>query len=148
MIVRVTEENIQEAGRIHSISWKESHKVFCLKEFVEKHDVMHQTQYVRNEIKQGKEVYLLLKDKPVGIVSIWNSLIENLYILPEEQGKGYGTELLLFVMKQCKEEPTLWILDNNKPAYLLYTNNGFEVTGEKHVLSETISEIELRKRLT
>ena len=38
MFVKVTTENIIEAAKIHSESWKESHKGFCSKEFVEKRD--------------------------------------------------------------------------------------------------------------
>lgn len=48
-------------------------------------------------------------------------LIENLYILPDEQCKGYGTQLLEFAIQQCKGIPTLWILDINYIAYSLGT---------------------------
>ena len=101
MIVEVTEDNIFEAAKIHSESWKESHKAFCSKEFVEKHNIERQLEYLRNEINNGKDVYMLIDNIPVGIVSVKDSLIENLYILPEEQGKGYGTELLKFAIKNC-----------------------------------------------
>ena len=35
---------------------------------------------------------MLVKHKPVGIVSVTGSLIEDLYIRPDEQNKGYGTD--------------------------------------------------------
>lgn len=136
MIVEVTKDNIIDAARIHSLSWKDSHKEFCSSEFIAIHSVEHQMNYLNDEIKQGKKVFMLILDKPVGIVSIWNDLIENLYVLPEEQCKGYGTKLLLFAIEKCKKAPSLWILDNNYDAYKLYTKHGFKKTGNVNLISE------------
>lgn len=136
MIVEVTKDNIIDAAKIHSLSWKDSHRSFCSSGFIAIHSVEHQIDYLNDEIKQGKKVFMLVLDKPVGIVSIWNDLIENLYVLPEEQCKGYGTGLLLFAIKQCKEKPSLWILDNNHGAYKLYTKHGFKKTGKVNLISK------------
>ena len=87
MVVEVTEDNIYEAAKIHSESWKESHKGFCSKEFVKAHTVKRQLEYLRNEIKDGKDIYMLIDNIPVGIVSVKDSLIENLYVLPEIEMK-------------------------------------------------------------
>ena len=87
MIVEVTDDYIFEAAKIHSESWKESHKEFCSKEFVEAHTVERQLQYLRNEMNNGKNVYILIDNIPVGIVSVKDSLIENLYVLPEIEMK-------------------------------------------------------------
>lgn len=145
MLIRVSEKNIQEAAEIHSLSWKNSHKAFCSKDFIEKHNVENQIEYLRQEIEFGKEVYMLIENYSVGIVSIYGSLIENLYVLPKEQHKGYGTKLLLFAISKCKSQPILWILDNNERAYNLYYKYGFRKTGKINVLSDTISEIEMKK---
>lgn len=145
MIIEVSEENIEKAAEIHSLSWQESHKGFCSKEFIEKHNVENQKKYLLNEIKQGKDVFMLLEDYPVGIVSIKDNLIENLYVLPKEQDKGYGTKLLLFAINKCKDETVLWILDNNMKAYNLYSKHGFIKTGKYNKLTDTLSEIEMKK---
>ena len=76
--------------------------------------------------------------------SVYKSLIENLYILPNEQHNGYGTKLLLFAMQQCAETPTLWILENNLKAYALYFKHGFRKTGRKGKLSESLFESEMK----
>ncbi len=143
MIVEVNEQNIGDAGRIHSESWKESHRGFCSAAFVEKHTVAAQTAYLRREIQAGKRVFMLIDEQPVGIVSIQGSLIENLYILPQEQNKGYGTRLLKFAIAQCEGVPTLWILNNNEGAYRLYSRHGFEKTGKKKPLNERLYESEM-----
>lgn len=147
MIIQVSNETIEKAAEIHSISWKDSHKDFCSRDFIEKHSVEHQMTYLLNEIKFGKEIFMLLENYPVGIISIEDNLIENLYILPNEQGKGYGTKLLLFAISRCKDEAVLWILDNNKKAYKIYSKHGFYKTGSINILSDTISEIEMKKNL-
>ena len=78
-IVKITEINIGDAGKIHSESWKESHKSFCSEEFVARHTEETQTEYIRSEITKGKDFYMLIDHMPVGIVSVCGSLIENLY---------------------------------------------------------------------
>lgn len=143
MIVEVDNNNIVSAAEIHSESWRESHSSFCSSEFVALHTVERQTEYLRKELDDGKRLFMLILDKPVGIVSIKDNMIENLYVLPSEQHKGYGTELLLFAMEKCNGIPSLWVLNNNINAYALYVKMGFRATGNEHKLSETLSEIEM-----
>lgn len=145
MIVNVSEDTILAAAKIHSSSWKQSHESICTREFIEVHSVEHQRIYLLEEMKLGKSLYMLVEDKPLAIVSVYNDLIENLYVLPEEQGKGYGTQLLLYAMGCCKGVPTLWILENNERAYGLYQKYGFRKTGKFNALTDTLFEIKLRQ---
>lgn len=141
--VEVTEQNIADAGRIHSESWKESHRSFCSAEFVEKHTPSAQADYLRREMAAGKQLYMLIDEYPVGIVSVQSSLIENLYVLPAEQNKGYGSQLLKFAIQHCEGTPSLWILNINEGAYRLYTKNGFTKTGNRKQLNDRLYEMEL-----
>lgn len=142
-IVRITESNIREAGRIHAESWKESHKSFCSEEFVARHTEETQTEYIRSEITKGKDFYMLIDRMPVGIVSVCGSLIENLYVLPAEQRKGYGTMLLQYVLRQCSGIPSLWILSNNERAGAFYKKHGFAASGKRKPLRNELFEAEL-----
>lgn len=142
-IIEVTEADLHQAGRIHSESWKESHRSFCTAEFVEKHSPDAQTEYLRREMAAGKRLWMLMDESPVGLVSVQGSLIENLYILPEQQGKGFGTKLLHFAMEQCEGTPTLWILNNNEGAQRLYERNGFHLSGRRLKLTESLYEMEM-----
>lgn len=144
MFLEVTEELLSSAAEIHSKSWKESHRSFCEETFVEAHTIESQTEYLRKEKIAGKRLYLLKDVHPVGIVSIDGNMIENLYVLPEKQGKGYGKQLIEFALSQCEGVPTLWILENNTRAYHLYSKYGFVLTGEKHELSKELSEVEMK----
>ena len=142
MIIEVNENNILEAATVHSISWKESHRSFCSEDFIELHSPERQLSYIRNKVDAGSKFFMLVEDAPIGVVSITDSLIEDLYILPNEQNKGYGTSLLQFAISQCTTTPTLWILENNVNAERLYLRMGFERTGKVNSITDKLDEIE------
>ena len=144
-ITEVDEANIADAGRIHSESWKESHRSFCSAEFVEKHTPAAQAEYLRREIALGKQLFMLIDKSPVGIVSVDGSIIENLYVLPSEQRKGYGSQLLQYAIRHCTGTPCLWILNNNEGAYRLYSMYGFQETGRRKQLNDLLYEIEMER---
>lgn len=146
-IQQVGEEQIPVAAKIHALSWKESHQSFCSKEFIEIHTIEHQMQYLKSEMQKGKELYVLQDIRPIGIVSIMDNFIENLYILPKEQAKGYGSKLLQFAEGKCKGEAKLTVLDCNEKAIRLYKKHGYIKTGKKTRLSDLLYEIEMVKKL-
>lgn len=142
MITAVDENSLDAAAWIHARSWQESHKSFCAPAFVALHTPERQRKYLSDKIGCGAQVYLLADPEPVGIVSVTGSLIEDLYVLPECQNRGYGSMLLDFAVKKCAGMPTLWILNNNDGARRLYERYGFRPTGSVHALSEDLREIE------
>ena len=142
MIITINQTNILQAAEIHSVSWQESHRSFCSPVFVNLHTPEHQKEYLANKMNKGSNIYMLVEDKPIGIVSVTGSLIEDLYVLPEKQGMGYGTELLQFAIRKCTGVPTLWILENNKKAEKLYRRIGFKETGRSSAITAKLREIE------
>lgn len=129
MVKLVTQSDMMQAAVIHSESWKESHRGICSTGFIAIHTPERQKRYLESEIAKGAQLYMLIDKKPVGIVSIHDSVIENLYVLPSEQNKGYGTQLLAFAVGKCTKSPSLWILSTNGGAKRLYERNGFQPTG-------------------
>ena len=142
MIIHVDETNLLQAAAIHSTSWKESHRAFCTPDFIELHTPDRQREYLNRKRNSGTKIFMLVEEQPVGIVSVTNSLIEDLYVLPEMQNKGYGTKLLQYAVGQCAETPTLWILENNTGAEKLYRRMGFRETGRRNPIAEGLDEIE------
>ena len=142
MIIPVDETNLFQAASIHSVSWKESHRAFCTPDFIEFHTPERQMEYLRKKMRSGTKLYMLVDEKPVGIVSVTGSLIEDLYIHPDMQNMGYGTALLQYAMDQCADTPALWILENNKRAERLYRRMGFQETGRKNSITQGLDEIE------
>ena len=144
MIVAVDKTNLLQAAIIHSVSWKESHSSFCAPDFVEMHTPERQQGYIQSKIDCGSRFFMLIEDdEPIGIVSVKDDLIEDLYILPQKQRMGYGTKLLQFAMEQCTGTPSLWILENNSNAKRLYHKMGFRETGRKNVITAGLDEIEI-----
>ncbi len=143
MIKIVTQSDIMQAAIIHSESWKESHREICSPEFIAIHTPERQKCYLESEIAKGAQLYILIDEKPVGIVSVHGSLIENLYVLPSEQNQGYGTQLLAFAVGKCTESPSLWILNTNDRAKRFYERHGFKPTGNVVQHAEGMYELEL-----
>lgn len=144
MIVKVDESNIALAGAVHAASWRASHG-FCMPQFVEAHTAETQTAFLRREIAAGKEVFLLESPGPVGIVSVCGDLIENLYVLPEQWNRGYGSELLEYAAERCTGTPRLWVLNINEAARRLYERRGFRETGARRELKGGLAEIEMTR---
>ena len=142
----VAEDDISQAAEVHAAAWRASHRPFCTEEFVTLHTPERQEGFLRRQMEEGASIYLLrVSGAPVGIVSIKANVIGDLYILPEEQRKGYGTKLLRFAIGQCNDTASLWVLSNNEGAQRLYKRNGFYMTGNTHPLSETLCELEMKQ---
>ena len=146
MIVPVDPSNIQDAAVIYSVAWQDSHRSFCDADFVALHTPAHQEAYLQRKIDAGSKVFLLMEPHPIGIVSLTDSMIEDLYVLPEYQNHGYGSGLLHFALSECADSPTLWILENNHRAERLYRREGFTATGRRNAISEELDEIEFALR--
>jgi len=144
-IIEVNESNVEEAATIHSISWQESHKAFCKSDFVALHTVERQKKYILDKMAAGSKFFMLVQKIGVGIVSVNKNIIEDLYILPVMQNKGFGSELLRFACAKCDGKPTLWILENNVNAARLYSRLGFKVTGKRNFIAEKLDEIEFER---
>ena len=142
MIVPVDEFNIHQAAAVHSVSWQDSHRSFCAADFVALHTPERQREYLLQKLRQGSQIYMLVEDVLVGVVSVTGSLIEDLYILPEHQNRGYGSILLKYAVSRCSGTPTLWILENNVNAKRLYCRMGFRETGNRNNITDGLDEIE------
>ena len=143
MIISVNEANLPQAALIHSVSWTESHRSFCTPAFIAMHTPERQQEYIRGKMERGSRFYMLIEEKPIGIVSVKENLIEDLYILPDRQNRGYGTGLLTFAVGQCTGKPVLWLLENNTNAKRLYLRMGFRETGRRNAITDGLDELEL-----
>ena len=127
MIYSVDETNIADAAKVYMESWKDSHKEICSAEFIDKHDLNYMINYLKEKKEQKYDIFIDYNNEiPVGIVGI-NPADEEiclLYIIPEEQGKGFGKELLRYALSLCKN-PYIKVLDTNRKAIEFYLKNGF-----------------------
>ena len=143
MIIPVDQTNLSEAAAVHAAAWRDSHRAFCTPEFIEQHTTERQAAYLQRKLDAKSRIFMLVEDEPKGVVSVTGSLIEDLYVLPEQQGRGYGTKLLRFAAAIADGTPTLWILENNAGARRLYERLGFLETGSRKITPGGLDEIEL-----
>ncbi len=59
-----------------------------------------------------------------GVIAFRDDWIEQLYVLPEAQGRGLGSELL-DVAKRASGRLQLWTFQRNAPARRFYEARGF-----------------------
>ncbi len=139
-IVGVTKENFAQAAEVYEISWRASHEGICTAEFLRRRDC---TGYLERKMKAGSALYLLFSPEPVGVVSVSDNEIGDLYVLPEKEGRGFGSALLKFAMQRT-EKPMLTVLSNNERAIRLYTRFGF-ITTDRKWLREGLWELTMEK---
>lgn len=78
----------------------------------------------------------------MGLVAVTGNVIEDLYVLPDRQGRGCGTALLRFAIQQCAGMPTMWVLETNQRAARLYEREGFRPSGRVNRDNGPLAEIE------
>ena len=64
------------------------------------------------------------RDVMTGLIAFHDDWIEQLYVLPEAQGQGIGTELL-DVAKRASDRLQLWTFQRNAQARRFYEARGF-----------------------
>ncbi|UPJ53056.1 GNAT family N-acetyltransferase [Bradyrhizobium sp. 200] len=69
------------------------------------------------------------RDVITGMIAFHDDWIEQLYVLPEAQGRGVGTELL-DVAKRASEHLQLWTFQRNARARRFYEARGFMLVEE------------------
>ena len=141
-ILPVDEQNLDAAAEVHAVSWRAAHAGFCEAAFVAEHTMERQRAYLLRKMEAGSRFFLLCDPEPVGIVSVKGCLIEDLYVLPSCQRRGYGTALLRHAIRECSSSPTLWLLENNHRAGRFYERAGFRPTGRINHENGPLTEIE------
>ena len=145
-LVPVNESTLREAAEVHAVSWQESHRAICSPEFTAAHTPARQEAYLREKLSAGSEIWLLREGgRALGLVSVTGSTIADLYVLPGEQRKGFGSRLLRFAMGRCPDTPRLWILTTNTGAERLYRRFGFRPTGRRMQHPAGVDEIEMAR---
>lgn len=141
-IIAINESMLDAAAEVHGISWRASHAHICSPATIEAHTTAHQRDYLGKKLQNGARAFLLTDGAPAGVVVVNGNLIEDLYVLPERQGRGYGTALLLHAIRECVGTPTLWVLETNQRAAQLYERLGFRPTGQVNRDNGPLAEIE------
>ncbi len=85
----------------------------------------HRTELIQKEIME-ENVYLLEDhDTLVATGTIEENGIKRLFVLPEHQGKGYGTQMMDFLEDIVSNKYASAVIDSSLPAYNMYLNRGY-----------------------
>lgn len=85
----------------------------------------HNRERIRSDILAGKAGVLLYDGRIVGTGSYEGNHITRLYILPEFQGKGYGTRIMKLLEKQISGGYDGVEVDASLPACRMYEKLGY-----------------------
>lgn len=96
------------------------------KEVVDFFCELHSLENISKEIKQQTVYALYDNDVVVGTGCLSENHITRVYVLPEYQGKGYGTYIIEQLEKEIKKEYDTAILDASLPAVMLYEKLGYK----------------------
>ena len=136
-ILLVDQDTFQSALSVYTESWRDSHKSICTQHFLDSRDY---EGYLRS--KSG-HLFLLTDGAPIGVFSIEENLLGDLYIHPAYQRKGYGTQVVQYAL--CNyPDLRLTVLSNNIGAIRLYEKMGFRFTGHDIPLRDGLLEQEMR----
>ncbi len=61
----------------------------------------------------------------IGFAALDGTVLDQLYVMPEEQGSGAGSALLEKVRELSPRELSLWTFHRNAPARAFYERRGF-----------------------
>lgn len=87
----------------------------------------HSRENISADIEAGLVYLAISNEKAVGTVTVSGDSINRLFVLPDEQGKGFGGELLRFAEKKVAESYGTARLDSSLPAKKIYLKKGYMV---------------------
>ena len=148
---RVSREDAEVVGEIHSKAWKSAYRGLFPDEYIDSDTASKRTEEFLESIKDDKCMYFLLEasGQPAGIVKTHecdNVLeIESIYILSEYRGQGLGAEAIDFILAYKPWDGIfLWVLEDNIKARRFYEKNGFKLSGDTRTINRGIELKQLR----
>lgn len=95
------------------------------KEVVDFFCQLHSRENITKDIKNGNVGVLVVDNRIVGTGSREDNHITRVYVLPEFQGKGYGSFIMQCLENTISEQYNTVMLDASLPASHLYEQRGY-----------------------
>ena len=97
----------------------------------------HSAENIECDILLGNIFLLTVEGVPVGTVTIKNNEICRLFVLPAQQGKGYGRALLEYSEKEIFQVSERIRLDASLPAKKIYLRRGYREIESHAILTQS-----------
>lgn len=118
--VRLTEQHAQAAAQVHRRSFDAQ-----LPWLSDLHTPEEDTGYFRDHVFRDCTVWgIFAGDVLAGMIAFRPGWVDQLYVLPEYQGKGIGHSLLELAQANS-DELQLWTFQKNDAARRFYKKHGF-----------------------
>jgi len=86
---------------------------------------LHSIDNVKKDIEEGRIDVLVVDEKIVGTGSRRDNHITRVYVLPEFEGKGFGSVIMDHLEKEIFKEYNYCDLDASLPATMFYEHRGY-----------------------
>ena len=84
--------------------------------------------WVRDVLLVEREGWLALAgERAVGLLVLDGDWLDQLYVLPEAQGRGVGSRLVRHAQALSAGRLQLWVFQSNAPAVAFYRRHGFVI---------------------
>lgn len=93
----------------------------------------HCKENLLTDLNNGNTFLIADSDKTIGTGSVNKNHITRVFVLPEFQGKGYGTFLMDYLEGRIAKDYPFAILDASLPAYGLYLRRGYITTENRQI---------------
>lgn len=100
---------------------------------------LHSLENIRKDIEKQTVYALYDNDVLVGTGCLSDNHITRVYVLPDQQGKGYGTYIIKQLESEIKKKYDTAVLDASLPAVMLYEKLGYKtVNHNKYPLKNDV----------
>jgi ribosomal protein S18 acetylase RimI-like enzyme len=137
---RASADDAEAIARLHAASWRAAYRGFYRDAYLDGNIVEERTEVWRQRLLSPSEnQFVLLAAAADGLLGFvcaygndderWGTLVDNLHVLPDHQGRGLGRRLLA-ASAACSSERYpdallhLWVLEGNAKARRFYERLG------------------------
>lgn len=93
----------------------------------------HSREHISADIEAGRVSLAVSDGRAVGTVTVSGDSINRLFVLPDEQGNGFGSELLRFAEDEIAKSYGTARLDSSLPAKQIYLKKGYMVIDSRTI---------------
>ncbi len=103
--------------------------------FLSEEDLDYYRPRIRDIYFDAVELYVVRNPNVAAFMGLSEDMVEMLFVLPSEQGKGYGSALLNYAFEE-KHIRKIDVNEQNTEAYQFYVNRGYHAVSKDEVDAE------------
>ena len=100
--------------------------------FLAEEDLAYYRPRIRDIYFDAVDVYVIRNPNVVAFMGLSEDMVEMLFVLPSETGKGYGSTLLNYAFEE-KHIRKIDVNEQNTEAYQFYINRGYHAIARDEV---------------